>query len=88
MILQKYRAIAVFSKKLSYTELSYTVSDRELLALLRFLELFSCYFEGSTFAIIKITQVQKYSSSQSQNSAEENKDGHKRLKILEFFLAL
>lgn len=55
----KDRVIAYFSKKRSETEMNYTTNDRELLALVKFLERFSCYLEGATFEIFTDNQVLK-----------------------------
>ena len=54
------RVIAFCSKKLSDAEANYTANDRELLALVRFLERFRCFLERSTFEIITDNQVLKY----------------------------
>lgn len=56
----KYTVIAFFSKKLSPAERNYTANHRELIALVRFLERFRCYLEGSGFEIITNIQVLKY----------------------------
>lgn len=65
--------IAFFSKKLSQTERSYTANDRELLALVRFLELFKCYLEGSEFKIVPDNQALKYFFKNPQLSRREFK---------------
>lgn len=56
----KEHAIAYFSKRLSEAEENYSANDRELLALVRFLEHFRCYLEGSEFEIVTDNQVLRY----------------------------
>ena len=65
------RVIAFYSKKLSDAEANYTANDRELLALVRFLERFRCYLEGSTFKIITDNQVLKYFFTKPKLSRRE-----------------
>ena len=54
------RVIAYFSKKLCDAEMNYSANDRELLGLVRFLERFRCYLEGSHFEIFTDNQVLKH----------------------------
>lgn len=62
--------IAFFSKKLSSTNLNYTANDREVLAIVKFLERFICYLEGSTFKIITDNQVLEHLFSKPEWSRE------------------
>jgi len=65
------RVIAFFSKKLAPAEQNYTANDRELLGLIRFLERFRCYLEGSEFEIITDNQVLKYLFTKPKLSRRE-----------------
>lgn len=67
----KDRVIAFFSKKLSPAEVNYTANDRELLALIRFLERFRCYLEGSSFEIITDNQILKHFFTKKDLSRRE-----------------
>ena len=69
------RVIAFYSKKLSEAEANYTTNDRELLALVRFLERFRCYLEGSTFEIFTDNQVLKYFFTKPKLSRREARWG-------------
>ena len=69
----RYRVIAFYSKKLSDAEANYTANDRELLALVRFLERFRCYLEGSTFEIFTDNQVLKYFFTKPKLSRREER---------------
>jgi len=65
------RVISFYSKKLSPAETNYTTNDRELLALVRFLERFRCYLEGSDFEIITDNQVLKHFFTKPKLSRRE-----------------
>ena len=65
------RVIAFFSKKLCDAERNYTANDRELLGLVRFLERFRCYLEGSSFEIFTDNQVLKHFFSKPKLSRRE-----------------
>ena len=65
------RVISFYSKKLSSAEANYTANDRELLALVRFLDRFRCYLEGSDFEIITDNQVLKHFFSKPKLSRRE-----------------
>lgn len=65
------RVIAFFSKKFSDAEANYTANDRELLGLVRFLERFRCYLEGSTFEIFTDNQVLKHFFTKPKLSRRE-----------------
>jgi len=65
------RVIAFFSKKLCDAEKNYTANDRELLGLVKFLERFRCYLEGSTFEIFTDNQVLKYFFTKPKLSRRE-----------------
>ena len=67
----KDRVIAFYSKKLSSTEADYTANDRELLALICFLERFRCYLEGVEFEIFTDNQVLKSFFSKAKLSRKE-----------------
>jgi len=67
----KDRVIAFFSKKLSDAEANYSANDRELLGLVRFLERFRCYLEGSTFEIFTDNQVLKHFFTKKKLSRRE-----------------
>jgi hypothetical protein len=49
--------VAFYSKKLLPAEANYSANDRELLALLSFLQRFRCYLEGTEFEIFTDNQV-------------------------------
>jgi hypothetical protein len=49
--------VAFYSKKLSPAEANYSANDRELLALISFLQRFRCYLEGTEFEIFTDNQV-------------------------------
>ena len=65
------RVIAFFSKKISPAECNYTANDRELFGLVKFLERFRCYLEGSLFEIITDNQVLKHFFSKPKVSRRE-----------------
>lgn len=65
------RVISFYSKKLSPAEMNYTANDRELLALVRFLERFRCYLEGSEFEMITDNQVLKHFFTKPKLSRRE-----------------
>lgn len=52
--------VAFHSKKLSPAEANYSANDRELLALISFLQRFRCYLEGTEFEILTDNQVLKH----------------------------
>jgi RNase H-like domain found in reverse transcriptase len=52
--------VAFYSKKLSPAEANYSANDRELLALISFLQRFRCYLEGTEFQISTDNQVLKH----------------------------
>jgi RNase H-like domain found in reverse transcriptase len=52
--------VAFYSKKLSPAEANYSENDRELLALISFLQQFMCYLEGTEFEIFTDNQVLKH----------------------------
>lgn len=53
----KEHPLAFFSQKLNDAEQNYSANDRELLGLVRFLQNFRCYLEGSSFEIVTDNQV-------------------------------
>lgn len=65
------RVISFYSKKLSPAEMNYTANDRELLALVKFLERFRCYLEGSEFEMITDNQVLKHFFTKPKLSRRE-----------------
>jgi len=65
------RVISFYSKKLSPAEMNYTANDRELLGLVRFLERFRCYLEGSEFEMITDNQVLKHFFTKPKLSRRE-----------------
>ena len=65
------RVISFFSKKLSDAEMNYTANDRELLGLVRFLERFRCYLEGTEFEIFTDNQVLKHFFTKPKLSRRE-----------------
>ena len=67
------RVISFFSKKLSDAEANYSANDRELLGLVRFLERFRCYLEGSTFEIFTDNQVLKHFFTKAKLSRRESR---------------
>jgi RNase H-like domain found in reverse transcriptase len=52
--------VEFYSKKLSPAEANYSANDRELLALISFLQRFRCYLEGAGFEIFTDTEVLKH----------------------------
>ena len=67
----KDRVISYFSKKLTPEQQNYTANDRELLGLIRFLERFRCYLEGSEFEMITDNQILKHFFSKPKLSRKE-----------------
>eukprot|EP00171_Calliarthron_tuberculosum_P023944 IDg23944t1 len=55
----KEHAVAYFSKRLSEAEQNYTTNDRELLALVYFLQRFRCYLEGASFEVLTDNHILK-----------------------------
>lgn len=63
--------ISYFSKRLSAAEENYSANDRELLALVYFLQRFRCYVEGCAFEVLTDNQVLKYFFSKTNLSRRE-----------------
>lgn len=65
------RVVSFFSEKLCEEEMNYIKNDRKLLELVRFLERFRCYLEGSEFRIFTDNQGLKYFLTELNDSVRE-----------------
>lgn len=63
--------ISYFSKRLTPAEENYSANDRELLGLVKFLQRFRCYLEGSEFEVLTDNQVLRYFFSKLNLSRRE-----------------
>ena len=71
VLLQEQRAIAYESRQLIAAERNYTVSERELLAVVHCLQVWRCYLEGSDFDVITDHKPNTYLQSQATLSGRQ-----------------